>query len=73
MHSEANFTMYFVKYKMEGEDLKASVLYWAAANLTFSLKTGVGATGRSTCFFLSDLGINLALFIFTVEYQLSSW
>ena len=72
MHGEANFTMHFVKYKVEGNNRNAnantSVQYWAAANLTFSLETEVGATGRST--FLPDVGtgINLPLFIFLEVY-----
>ena len=40
-----NFTMHFVT--VEGQYMKASPK-WTAANLTFSLISGVGATGRST-------------------------
>lgn len=39
-----NFTMHFVKYAKKDEDLKASFDSWAAANLTFSLKTTFGST-----------------------------
>lgn len=50
MRGEANFTMHFVKYN-KGKNMNPS---WAAANLTFSLETGVEANGRST--FLPDVG-----------------